>query len=144
MESIGGQGQVCASGAEPPEEGPTHQKRFRPPLRSLPTTAVIGRPERELVLELIEAVRANDPAPQHLDDHDARVPSPRMHPRWENADRALAGGAEVAPDLEVQPDPPGQTENLARVGAVTLEPNPAAIIASQLAALRVRAHGRTA
>jgi len=143
MEPIGGGGQVDASGAEPPEQCPAHEQCLRPPLRGLPASAGIGGPEPELVLELIEVVRANDPVPEHLDDHGARVPAPRMHPRREDADRALAGSAEVAPNLEVQPDPPGETENLPPVGAVTLELHPATVIAGQPAAVRMRARCRT-
>lgn len=143
VKPIGGGCQVCAGGADPAEERPAHQERLRPPLRGLPPGAVIGRPERELLLELVEALLADDPAPEHLEDHGARVPPPRVHPRREDADRAFAGRAEVAPDLEVQPDPLDETEHLAPVAAVPLEANPATIIARELAAARMRTHGRT-
>jgi hypothetical protein len=139
MEAIRHGCQTRLGRAEPPEQRATHQELARPSHRRLPALIVVRREESELLLEVVNALPANNQEPEHLDDHGNRVPSPRMDPGRQDADGALAGGAPVPPHLEKQEQASAEPQHLTIVGAVPLDDDTTEPVTSQMSAIRVRA-----
>jgi hypothetical protein len=139
MEAIGDGRKAGVRGANPTEERAAHQEIARPPPGSSPARTVIGRPEGEPLLDLVNTLVADSETPENLDNHRGRVPPPRMNPGGQDGDRAFAGGTQVAPRLELQQQTPGEPEDLALVGTVSLQPDASTLIASRLATIRLRA-----
>ena len=139
MEAIRHGCQTRLGRAEPPEQRVTHQELTRPPHRRFPALTVVGWEERELLLEIVNALLANNQTPEHLDDHGSRIPSPRTNPGRQDADRAVAGSAQVPPRPEKQEQATAEPQHLTIVGAVPLDDHTLELVTSQMPAIRIRA-----
>lgn len=139
MEAIRHGCQARLGRAEPPEQRATHQELTRPPHRRFPALIVARRVKGEHLLEVTDALLADNQTPEHLHDHGSRIPSPRIDPGRQDADRAVTGDAQVAPHLEVQEQAPAEPQHLTLVGSVPLDDDTPELVLSQMPAIRIRA-----
>jgi hypothetical protein len=137
MEAIRHGCQTRLGCAVPPEQRATRQELTRPPHRCFPALTVVRREKSELLLEVVNSLLANNQAPEYLDDHRSRVPSPRINPGRKNTDRAVAGCAQVPPHPEKQEQASAEPQHLTIVGAVPLDDDTLEFVTSQMPAIRI-------
>ena len=95
-------------------------------------------PERQFTAQTCCALPEHDQTPQDLDHRRGRVPPPRVDPRWQNVDGALARGAKVPPHQEAQRTPLREAKDLPLIGTVAADAEAIPLIARQLTAIRMR------